>query len=90
MRLCRREKMLSEDWIRNYLATNENFLREKRLKELNPKKIRNDFQVLDGECRDLIVRSLFTGRNHALRKILELDNKVKGKGNDKASKAKHR
>ena len=40
------------------------------------------------ECRDLIIRSLFTGRNETLRKILELDNKVKG--NDKTSKAKRR
>jgi hypothetical protein len=80
--------MLSEDRIRNYLAVNENFLREKKLTELNPKKLRNDFQVIDGECRDLIIRSLFTGRIHALRKILELDNKVKG--NDKTSNAKHR
>ena len=82
--------MLSEDRIRNYLAVNENFLREKRLTELNPKKLRNDFQLIDDECRDLIIRSLFTGRNETLRKILELDNKVKGKGNDKTSNAKHR
>jgi hypothetical protein len=53
--------MLSEDWIRNFLAVNENFLREKKLTELSPKKLRNDFQVIDDECRDLIIRSLFTG-----------------------------
>jgi hypothetical protein len=64
---------------------------KKKLTELNPKKLRNDFQLIDDECRDLIIRSLFTGRNETLRKILELDkNKVKGKGNDKTSNAKRR
>jgi hypothetical protein len=90
--------MLSEDRIRSFLAVNEDFLHEKGLTEVNRKELKNVFRVLNAECRDLIIRSLFTARNRTLRKIpeLELDNKVKsnvegkGKRNDKTSKAKRR
>ena len=77
--------MLSEAQIRDYLAKNENLLRENKGTELDPKEIKNNYYYQKiGECRKLVHRALFTARIQTLRKVLELDNnKVKGKGKGK-------
>ena len=79
-----RNKMLSEAQIRNYLAKNENLLRENKGTELDPKEIKNNYYYQEiSECRKLVHRALFTARIQTLRKVLELDNNKVGEGEGK-------
>ena len=64
--------MKSEAWVRNWLQKSEHFLHKEELSELTSEEIKE--AVKDNRPIDVpfILSVLYTGRNKALRKVLEV------------------
>lgn len=82
--------MKSEAWVHNWLQKSEHFLCKEEISELTSDEIKEAVKNNRPIDVPFILSVLYTGRNKALRKVLELDNKVKvkqkskGKGKIKA------
>jgi uncharacterized protein with WD repeat len=65
--------MKSERWVRNWLQINEDFLRKEEMSELSIEEMKKAAKDLRAITVPFILSVLYTGRNSALRQVLELN-----------------